>query len=79
MAFTDEDRAMLVRTATKVENIENRLEHLPCEIDPLIYGTQEVRLKSLETTRSRTITSVVSTIIAVLVAAIGYLFHRLGG
>jgi len=78
MAFTDEDRNILIATATRVENIESKFEDLPCEQHPP-ECTQETRLKSLETTRSRGFKAVASTIIGLIMATVGYLFTKIGG
>ena len=47
MAFTDEDRNVLIATATKVENIEGWIGSLPCQQQPPVC-TQEGRLVSIE-------------------------------
>jgi len=78
MAFTDEDRAVLVGTAVRVENMENWMNDLPCQQHPP-ECTQEERLKSLETTRKRAINTTLTALVGSVVAGIGYLFSRLGG
>jgi hypothetical protein len=78
MAFTNEDRNILIETATKVANVEGWMENLPCQQHPP-ECTQENRLESLETTRSRGIKAAVSTIIGLFLAATGYLINKIGG
>lgn len=78
MAFTDEDRNVLISTATQVANIEKRLDHLPCEQDPP-QCTQETRLKSLEVTRERAIKTTLTALVGSIIAGLGYLFTKIGG
>lgn len=78
MAFTDDDRNILIEAATEVRNIKERLAHLPCEQEPPVC-TQEIRLASLESTRNRTVGAVVTTAILSLVAGISYLITKIGG
>ena len=78
MAFTDEDRNILIETATKVVNIEGWVGNLPCQQHPP-ECTQEPRLKSLEDTRNRQTTGIVTAIIAFVVTVVGYLFSKVGG
>jgi hypothetical protein len=78
MAFTQEDRDTLIRTAVKVENMEGWMENLPCQQHPP-ECTQETRLKSLETTKKRAINSTLTALVGSVVAAIAYFIHRIGG
>ena len=78
MAFTDEDRNILIETATKVANVEGWMENLPCQQHPP-ECTQEDRLASLEKTKSRAINTTLTALVGSIVAALGYFFHRLGG
>jgi len=78
MAFTDEDRNVLIATATKVENIEGWMANLPCQQHPP-ECTQEDRLKSLETTRSRAIGTTITAAIATVVAGLGWFLAKIGG
>ena len=78
MAFTSEDRNVLISTATKVDLIEGWIGNLPCHQIPPVC-TQESRLKSLETTRARGIGSIITSIILSVVAGISYLLTRIGG
>jgi hypothetical protein len=78
MAFTDEDRAVLVGTAVRVENMENWMNDLPCQQHPP-ECTQEDRLKSLETTRERAIKTTLAAMVGSVMAGLGYLFTKIGG
>ena len=69
MAFTDDDRNILIATKTKVEAIENQLSDLPCKQHPP-ECTQETRLESLEKTRRRWYTGMVTLVIGAVVAGI---------
>jgi hypothetical protein len=81
MAFTDEDRNILIKTATQVKNIEDWIGDLPCRQHPP-ECTQEHRLSSLETSRDRGVKAGVSVVIGAVLTAIGvyirYLFHTGG-
>jgi hypothetical protein len=70
MAFTDEDRNILIKTATKVENIEGWMANLPCQQHPP-ECTQEARVKLLETSQKRLANGFVTAIIITVVTAIG--------
>lgn len=78
MAFTPEDRNLLIATATRVENMGGWIENLPCQQHPP-ECTQETRIESLETTRTRGVTGMVTTVIGIVVAAVGYIIHRILG
>jgi hypothetical protein len=78
MAFTPEDRNILIETATKVANVEGWMENLPCQQHPP-ECTQDDRLKSLEVTRERAVKTTLASLVGGVVAGIGYLIHRLGG
>ena len=78
MAFTDEDRNILIATATKVENMEGWMENLPCQQHPP-ECTQEERLASLEKTRDRAVKTTLTALVGSFMAALGYLFTKIGG
>jgi len=78
MAFTDEDRNILIETATKVANMEGWMENLPCQQHPP-ECTQEDRLSSLETTRERAVKTTLTALVGSVLAGIGYLLSRIGG
>lgn len=81
MAFTDEDRNVLIATATRVETFEKWMNDLPCQQHPP-ECTQEDRIASLETSRDRGVKAGVSVVIGAVLTAIGvyirYLFHTGG-
>ncbi len=78
MAFTQDDRDILIETKTKVENLEGWMESLPCKQHPP-ECTQEERLASLETTRNRAIGTTLTALVGSVVAGFVYLINRLGG
>jgi len=78
MAFTDEDRNLLIATATRVENMEGWMENLPCQQHPP-ECTQESRLTSLETTRSRGIGAAISVAILAFLAGLKLFLAKIGG
>jgi len=78
MAFTDEDRNILIETATKVANVEGWMENLPCQQHPP-ECTQEDRLKTLEVTRERAIRTTLTALVGSIVVGIGWLLNKLGG
>ena len=78
MAFTDEDRNILIATATKVENMTGWMENLPCQQHPP-ECTQEERLASLEKTRSRAIGTTLTALVGSVVAGFAYFISKLGG
>ena len=78
MAFTDEDRNILIETATKVANVEGWMENLPCQQHPP-ECTQENRLKSLETTRSRGVGAVITILVLSAIAFLKMLVAKIGG
>jgi hypothetical protein len=75
MAFEQADRDIIIATKTRVDGLVERLDNLPCEQHPP-ECTQEPRLKSLETTRTRGIRAVVSTIIGLFVVIGGYFITK---
>lgn len=75
MAFTDEDRNVLIEAATKVKNIEGWMANLPCQQVPPVC-TQEKRIANLETSRERGIKGVVAIGIGSVLTFIGiYIRH----
>lgn len=76
MAFTDEDRNILIETKTKVDNIERWMSNLPCQQHPP-ECTQENRIGSLETSRRRWYTGIVATAVGAIVAGVGALIRSL--
>lgn len=78
MAFTDEDRAVLIGTAVRVESMENWINDLPCQQHPP-ECTQDTRIKALEKTKTRAINSTLTALVGSIVAGIAYLIHRIGG
>jgi hypothetical protein len=78
MAFTQSDRDIIIATKTRVDGLVDRLDNLPCEQHPP-ECTQEPRLKSLETSRTRGLRAVVSTVIGLIVVVAGYFFTKIGG
>ena len=65
MAFTDEDRSVLISTKTKVENIEGWIASLPCQQQPQVCPKQD-RLDDIEKGLSNTrnwVAGVVATLI----------------
>jgi hypothetical protein len=78
MAFTDEDRNILIETATKVANVEGWMENLPCQQHPP-ECTQEHRLESLEKTRGRAISASIKGLVAVILSVGAYCVTKLIG
>jgi hypothetical protein len=78
MGFEQADRDIIIATKTRVDGLVDRLDNLPCEQHPP-ECTQETRLDSLETSRTRGIKAVVSTVIGLIVFTVGYLFTKIGG
>jgi hypothetical protein len=78
MGFEQADRDIIIATRARVDALADRLDNLPCEQHPP-ECTQETRLESLETSRTRGIKAVVSTVIGLIVFTVGYLFTKIGG
>jgi hypothetical protein len=78
MGFEQADRDIIIATKTRVDGLVDRLDNLPCEQHPP-ECTQETRLESLETTRSRGLKAIISTIIGLIVFVAGYFFTKTGG
>lgn len=78
MAFTDEDRNVLIATATKVENIEGWIESMPCQQHPP-GCTQESRIKSLETSRNRGIGAMITFLVLSALAGLKLFVSKIGG
>jgi len=83
MAFTDEDRNILIETSTKVKNIEGWVESLPCQQQPPVCLKQDA-LDNLEKTVSNTrnwVAGIVATILGggALAVLAAILTHIAGG
>jgi hypothetical protein len=78
MAFTQSDRDIIIATKTRVDGLVDRLDNLPCEQHPP-ECTQEVRLESLEKTRTRAMGASIKGLVAIILSVGAYCVSRLIG